>query len=72
MICLLVFLGEKMYIYLIVSFGYQIVSGGWVQLFCKYLLLFLVQCLPRGIINYLPREGFTKDYTKASILTVKL
>ncbi|XP_030974810.1 uncharacterized protein LOC115994719 [Quercus lobata] len=28
--------------------------------------------LPRGIINYLLREDFTKDYTKASILTVKL
>ena len=37
---LFVFLGEKMYIYLTVSFGYQIVSRGWVQLFCKYLLLF--------------------------------
>ncbi|XP_050255126.1 uncharacterized protein LOC126701021 [Quercus robur] len=28
--------------------------------------------LPQDIINYLPREGFTKDYTKASILNVKL
>ncbi|XP_050281448.1 B3 domain-containing transcription factor VRN1-like [Quercus robur] len=28
--------------------------------------------LPQDIINYLPREGFTKDYTKASILPVKL
>ncbi|KAL4595973.1 hypothetical protein ACB092_12G130600 [Castanea dentata] len=28
--------------------------------------------LPHGIINYLPREGFTKDYTKGSILTIKL
>ncbi|XP_050281441.1 B3 domain-containing transcription factor VRN1-like [Quercus robur] len=28
--------------------------------------------LPHGIINYLPRKGFTKDYTKGSILTVKL
>ncbi|KAK4573099.1 hypothetical protein RGQ29_031179 [Quercus rubra] len=28
--------------------------------------------LPRDIINYLLRDGFTKDYTKASILTVKL
>nr|POE58041.1 b3 domain-containing transcription factor vrn1 [Quercus suber] len=28
--------------------------------------------LPRAIINYLPREGFTKDYNKGSILTVKL
>ncbi|KAM4083882.1 hypothetical protein ACB094_08G090900 [Castanea mollissima] len=28
--------------------------------------------LPHGIINYLPRKGCTKDYTKGSILTVKL
>nr|XP_023916274.1 B3 domain-containing protein At1g49475-like [Quercus suber] len=28
--------------------------------------------LPWAIINYLPREGFTKDYSKGSILTVKL
>uniref|UniRef100_A0A7N2LWL0 TF-B3 domain-containing protein n=1 Tax=Quercus lobata TaxID=97700 RepID=A0A7N2LWL0_QUELO len=28
--------------------------------------------LPQDIINYLPRDGFTKDYTKASILPVKL
>ncbi|KAK7846541.1 b3 domain-containing protein [Quercus suber] len=28
--------------------------------------------LPRAIINYLPREGFNKDYSKGSILTVKL
>ncbi|KAK4596415.1 hypothetical protein RGQ29_014447 [Quercus rubra] len=28
--------------------------------------------LPQDIINYLPREGFTKDYTKGSILPVKL
>ncbi|XP_050289613.1 B3 domain-containing protein At4g01580-like [Quercus robur] len=28
--------------------------------------------LPQHIINYLPRDGFTKDYTKASILPVKL
>ena len=35
-------------------------------------LLFFVQSLPQGIINYLQRKGFTKDYTKGSILTVKL
>nr|POE73705.1 hypothetical protein CFP56_73395 [Quercus suber] len=28
--------------------------------------------LPQAIINYLPRESFTKDYNKGSILTVKL
>ncbi|KAM4096262.1 hypothetical protein ACJW30_08G092100 [Castanea mollissima] len=28
--------------------------------------------LPHGSINYLPRKGCTKDYTKGSILTVKL
>nr|POE71588.1 hypothetical protein CFP56_12813 [Quercus suber] len=28
--------------------------------------------LPHAIINYLPREGFTKDYTKGSIFNVKL
>nr|POE81827.1 b3 domain-containing protein [Quercus suber] len=28
--------------------------------------------LPHGIINYLPREGFIKDYTKGSILAMKL
>ncbi|KAK7855987.1 hypothetical protein CFP56_025490 [Quercus suber] len=28
--------------------------------------------LPNSIINYLPREGFTKDYTKGSTLIVKL
>nr|POF20177.1 hypothetical protein CFP56_56864 [Quercus suber] len=28
--------------------------------------------IPWAIINYLPREGFTKDYNKGSILTVKL
>ena len=37
-----------------------------------HLLFFLVQSLPQDIINYLPREGFNKDYTKASILPVKL
>ncbi|KAK7814595.1 b3 domain-containing protein rem19 [Quercus suber] len=36
------------------------------------LSIFFVQSLPRAIINYLPREGFTKDYSKGSILAVKL
>ena len=35
-------------------------------------LLFFVQSLPQGIINYLPRKAFTKDYTKGSILTMQL
>lgn len=36
-------------------------------------MTFFVQSLPHGIINYLPREGFTKDYTtKGSTFTVKL
>ena len=38
----------------------------------KYVLIFFVQSLPHGIINYLPREGFSKDYTKGSIVPVKL
>ncbi|KAL4653423.1 hypothetical protein ACB092_01G302100 [Castanea dentata] len=28
--------------------------------------------LPHGIMNYIPRKGFTKDYTKGSVLTLKL
>ena len=47
-------------------------SFNWVQEFFKYVLLFVVQSLPHGIINYLPRKGFTKDYTKGSMLAVKL
>ena len=35
-------------------------------------LLFFVQSLPQGIINYLLRKAFTKDYTKGSILTMQL
>ena len=34
-------------------------------------LLFFVQSLPQGIINYLLRKAFTKDYTEGSILTVQ-
>ena len=49
----------------------QIDTCCW-NIFVKYILLFLVQSLPQDIINYLPRDGFTKDYTKASILPVKL
>ena len=38
----------------------------------KYVLIFFVQSLPHAIINYLPREGFSKDCTKGSIAPVKL